>query len=345
MSDLEVSIEQEISQIAMGKPHVVLVGAGASRAALPHGDRSGKRMPLMGDFTEIVPVARTLERAGVQNPHTNFELQYAAIASDPSKSDLRTELEHIIYSYFNSLSLPDEVTLYDLLVLSLRSKDVIATFNWDPFLIQAVRRNAAAKASMPRIAFLHGNVLSGYCRKDAVHGTKGTRCSKCGEPFEPSRLLFPISAKDYHADPMIANAWKFVEWALSNAFMLTVFGYGAPSSDQSAMDLLKGAWGGSQRRNMEQVEIIDVRSEDDLTSSWDAFIHTHHYDIFATFAESWIGKHPRRTGEAYLNQYLFAKFISDNPVSPLKSLPSLWDWFRPLISVEEANQRNDRSSP
>jgi cyclic nucleotide-binding protein len=30
---------------------------------------------------------------------------------------------------------PELLTLYDHLVLSLRPKDVIATFNWDPFLI------------------------------------------------------------------------------------------------------------------------------------------------------------------------------------------------------------------
>jgi hypothetical protein len=39
------------------------------------------------------------------------------------------------------LKLPEEATIYDYLVLSLRSPDIIATFNWDPFLYQAFERN------------------------------------------------------------------------------------------------------------------------------------------------------------------------------------------------------------
>jgi hypothetical protein len=35
------------------------------------------------------------------------------------------------------MEIPDHVTLYDELLLTLRSKDLIATFNWDPLLLQA----------------------------------------------------------------------------------------------------------------------------------------------------------------------------------------------------------------
>ena len=36
-------VEQEINQIEVGKPHVFILGAGASYAALPNGDESGKK--------------------------------------------------------------------------------------------------------------------------------------------------------------------------------------------------------------------------------------------------------------------------------------------------------------
>ncbi len=36
------------------RPHVVLLGAGASRAAFPKGDANGLRLPLMSDFVETV---------------------------------------------------------------------------------------------------------------------------------------------------------------------------------------------------------------------------------------------------------------------------------------------------
>ena len=39
---MEVSIEQEINQIEVGKPHLVILGAGASYAAFPNGDKNGK---------------------------------------------------------------------------------------------------------------------------------------------------------------------------------------------------------------------------------------------------------------------------------------------------------------
>ncbi|MHB8918903.1 MAG: hypothetical protein ACYC4H_12830, partial [Desulfocucumaceae bacterium] len=191
-------------------------------------------------------------------------------------------------------------------------------------------RNHIPRGRLPRILFLHGNVLAGYCASDSVHGVKGTQCPRCGQLFQPSRLLYPITQKDYHADPMIADAWTYLDWALKGAFMLTVFGYSAPSSDESAIDLMSGAWGG-----------WDIREEDELVDSWNAFIHTHHYNVHNSFSDSWIAKHPRRSGEAYWNQHLAAKFIDDNPIPNIKSLTSLWEWFEPLLSVEEKHAQGD----
>ena len=44
------------------------------------------------------------------------------------------EIETRVDEYFADLELPGHPTIYDRLVLSLREKDLIATFNWDPFL-------------------------------------------------------------------------------------------------------------------------------------------------------------------------------------------------------------------
>ena len=43
----------------------------------------------------------------------------------------------MLLDYFSSLALPEHPSIYDYLVLGLRPKDVIATFNWDPFLMLA----------------------------------------------------------------------------------------------------------------------------------------------------------------------------------------------------------------
>lgn len=114
---------------------------------------------------------------------------------------------------------------------------------------------------------------------------------------------------------------------LKSTFMITIFGYGAPQSDVSAIDLMKSAWGDVNQREMEQIEIIDRRSEDDLRNTWELFIHTHHYETHSSFYDSWIANHPRRTGEAYINQYWNAQFIDNNPIPKNFAFPELWAWL------------------
>ena len=45
----EFSVEEEINQILINRPHVVILGAGASRAACPSGDKNGK---VQGTFSD-----------------------------------------------------------------------------------------------------------------------------------------------------------------------------------------------------------------------------------------------------------------------------------------------------
>src|SRR2546426_6693779 len=128
---MEKSVADEIAQVSMGRPHVVLLGAGASRAAFPNGERNGRRLPLMLDFADIVPVAPIFAEAGIPLGGRNFEDAYTELALAADKTSLRDAVERVVFDYFASLELPDTPTLYDHLVLSLRPKDVIATFNWD----------------------------------------------------------------------------------------------------------------------------------------------------------------------------------------------------------------------
>ena len=143
---MEVTVAQEIAQVQIERPHVVLLGAGASRAALPGGDRNGKILPLMADFSDVLPIGQILDPLGIEHESKNFENVYSSVSKDKHLDDARIELENLIYEYFDSLRLPEEPTLYDYLVRSLRPKDVIATFNWDPFLIEAACRNYDANA-------------------------------------------------------------------------------------------------------------------------------------------------------------------------------------------------------
>lgn len=331
--DSIVSIEQEREQVNVGKPHVVVLGAGASRAAAPNGDAKGRPLPVMADLVGILDLGTLLESAGV-GPTTGFERAYSQIAA-AGKDAIRLEIEERVHTYFSALELPAIPTIYDYLVLGLREKDVIATFNWDPFLIQAVRRNRRVHDRLPTLIFLHGNVLMGYCDRDHVHGMIGLDCPDCGELFRPSPLLYPIEQKGYAAVPAISSAWEELQRALKAAFWVTIFGYSAPATDVEARALMQSAWGEWRDRQFEHFEFIDIRPEDELLESWSDFVHTHHYEVHSHFAESWIANHPRRTGEAYWNQYLQAQFIEPNPIPLDLDLDGLAEWLDPYLAVED----------
>lgn len=332
MRNLEYSRDEEIADTQVGRPHIVIIGAGASRAAFPKGDRNGHRLPLMNDLVAVLDLAADLRNAGI-SPDRNFEEIYSELSELQPDASILGEIRQRVDRYFSALQIPDEPTIYDALVLSLRPKDLIATFNWDPFLFQACLRNHRV-ASLPRVAYLHGNVSIGYCLEHRTKGLRSSYCSICRTRYTPSRLLYPIRRKAYSSDPFIDKEWLTLERLLPHAFMLTIFGYGAPQSDVEAMDLMSKAWGDVNDRNLEQTELIDIRDDDDLRNNWSRFIHTHHYDIHRSFYDSWIAMHPRRSCEAAWQQYLEAKFVSTNPIPQGVSLSELQGWFGDLLAAE-----------
>lgn len=123
------------------------------------------------------------------------------------------------------------------------------------------------------------------------------------------KLLFPIKKKDYSSDIAIHKSWKSLSNALEVAYMVTIFGYSAPKSDIEAVSMLKKAWGSVDERNLEEIEIIDVRDEDEVTRSWDEFIHTHHYSYHTNFFNSTLGRCPRRTCEATFDRLMNCRWL------------------------------------
>lgn len=323
--------------VRMQKPHVVILGAGASRASCPNGDKFGKSLPVMQDFSEKVGLSSLLQSWEI-NPNQNFEDIFSNLYEQGAMQKC-AEVEEIIKDYFSNLELPDTPTIYDHLVLSLRNTDIIATFNWDPFLIQAYQRNNRIGLKLPSLLFLHGNVRVGYCKEDHTRGISGQSCKKCTKPYQASPLLYPIRQKDYASDYFISSEWDCLKWALKDAFMITIFGYGGPKTDTEAISAMKEAWGDVEQRYMEQTAFITLQTDEEITEYWDQFIHTHHYEIQNDFYESWIAKHPRRTGEAHLNQFYDAKFIDDNPIPKNLDFPKLWEWYGQFRPAEDAAQQ------
>ncbi len=326
-----VTKDDEINQVDYDKPHLVILGAGASIAALPDGDKYGKKLPSMDNLIEVLDLKNYISKLDIKTKSNNFEDIYSALYD---RADIRDVLERKVYDYFVNMELPDIPTIYDYLVLSLREKDYIATFNWDPFLVQAVRRNSKY-CKPPKLLFLHGNVEVGYCPNGHLKGNIGSKCDECGEILIPTRLLYPIGKKDYHKDKFISRQWEALQEVMKQTFMITIFGYGAPKSDISAVELMKFAWGDTDKRMFEVIEIINIEPKEDLIDKWSPFVHTHHYRIKKSFYDSWIANHPRRTGEAYKNQFCNAEFIDNNPFPETTSFDELWYWFDTLNAVEK----------
>lgn len=285
----------EFQRLMKDRPHVVILGAGATMAAIPEGDKNGKKSSVMDGFIETLGMTEILREVKLKTRSTNLEDIYSELHSRPECDAIREELDTRIREYFSGLEIPDDPNIYDFLLLALRRKDLIATFNWDPLLLQAYQRASEITKDLPDLAFLHGNVLVGYCRNHKYGGVITARCLECGEPFKPAPLLYPVAQKNYAADPYIQDSWKAIRNKLKRAYLVTVFGYSAPKTDAEAIDLMKEAWGAVEKRDLEDFEFIDVRSEDELIASWQDFVHSHHYEVHKDFFSSSLAKHPRRT--------------------------------------------------
>ena len=331
------------SQI-MGGMHLVILGAGASIASsYRNPEANGLKLPSMNDLPKVIDMSNILSQLPHEILCDNFEELYGNIYEWDSNSKYLREINDRIYAYFSSLELPQEPTIYDYLIMSLRDKDVIATFNWDPFLFQAWWRNYL-HGSSPGLLFLHGNVAIGYNDEIKEIGWAGSIGNRTHKYFEPTKLMFPIKHKNYASDTYIKDAWSRFEKCLQNAQRVTVFGYSAPKSDVEAISAMQKAWGTPEERNLEQFELIDIRQEDEVRESWDGFIHTHHYDYCTDFFQSSLALYPRRSFEAYMMQCFpitpEETFVEAGPIpqNDIHTFDEMWEWYKPLIECEEEDK-------
>lgn len=331
------SPDLEVKTVREGQPHVVILGAGASRAACLNGDASGRLLPLMRDLIDVVGLAPILEAHGVSSDGEDFEAVYSRLDGQHQFDECREALEHCLYAYFASLQLPTEPTIYDHLVLSLRPRDVIATFNWDPFLVQAAQRNAS-QVALPTLIFLHGNVAAGYCEKDKSRGRYPERCPKCSNAFQATPLLYPVRKKNYLDKPFIRDEWQDLRNAMKEACILTIFGYGAPATDVEAVELLQTAWPSPKKQKAQWVELINVTPKNELQKQWKPFILSHHADTTTDFYESRLARHPRRTGEAWAATHLFGMWEDGHFLPKDADFPELWAWFDELKKHEDGTR-------
>lgn len=317
-------------------PHVFILGAGASRATFPNGDKHGRRLPLMPDLVEVLNLEPIFEKHGLVYGGENFEQTYDAVVSCGRFPEFVEETNQLVSAYFSSLCIPDEPTLYDELILSLRHKDIIATFNWDPLLAQAYQRNIEAVGydNLPKVVFLHGNVAVGLCYKCKAKGWIHNNCMTCGGTLDPSRLLYPVSNKNYSDDEFLQSEWELVRQHINKAYFITVFGYSAPVTDAEARELMLSVWKENTTRDLAQLEVIDIRDESELKDTWSDFIVRNNYMFKDHLHKTYLAIQPRRTCDAFAMASLQQNPWEDNPAPTGLSLADWQEFIRPLLREE-----------
>ncbi len=332
-----ITCDELARDVSMTRPHVVLLGAGASKAAFPYGDADGRVVPLMDDLAQVVPgLDRVLADAGIDSSR-NFEEVYSGLV-EAGVNDTARSVEKLVQEYFSSLRMPSKSTLYDHLLLSLRSKDAMFTFNWDPFLFDAYERNRAL--ALPQLYFLHGNVRVGCCNRHRLWGPQSAVCPLCSTPFEPLPLLYPVRNKRYSDSGDYMNAqWENARGYFRNALIFTVFGYSAPSSDAEAMRLLNSAWDERGDRLVEHVEIIDrpnLESDESqqIQNRWQSFVHYHHVIMWGSFEESLLSRFPRRTCESFIQASTRGLPSEIASVPRVDELEEIQQWYGRIAQFE-----------
>ena len=318
-------------------PHVVILGAGASCAAIPNGDRYGHKIPVMRGFLNTFGLEHLLDGVRLSTTSDNIEDIYSELSERPECAGIVKEIDAAIVQKMSDFYLPDEPSVYDYLLLSLRDKDLVATFNWDPLLLQAYQRACRITTKLPELCFLHGNVAEGHsvCEHQCV-GHRDSVCSKCGVPFEPVPLLYPIKHKNYVSDWWIKGHWDIVVDYLKRASALTIFGYSAPKSDVEAVNLLKLGWEISEKQ-IQEVELIDLKDIGELEDIWKDFIYNGHSRGSKTFFESKLGLYPRRTVEADIERFCCNKFISSkrSRFATGMSFTQIEEHLKPILEQED----------
>ena len=326
-----MNIEQMIDYYPQ-RPHLVILGAGASKDAMPNGDANGKPLPVMREFISALRLTDYIRRIEGVPKTDNIEDVYSWITDQENFAVERSVIEGIIEEYFSNITLPDTLTKYDLLVLSLRQKDCIATFNWDGLLVQAYQRMRKITTNLPQLLFLHGNVEVGYCAKCRTYGYWFAKCHKCGERLKSVPLLYPIKHKNYQKDEFISEQWKCLEDYIAKAALITIYGYGAPKTDIEAINIIKKAFARcGTPRFFETIEIIE-HPEFDINNISKAWLDLsemarNHFEFRRSVFDSFMFQYPRRSLE----------FIHKNKIK------TSW-WDEPTIRFVQEDINNDDKS-
>ena len=271
--------EINIAKLMRKRPHLFILGAGATKATIPNGDKYGRQSPVMENFMQEIGLEALLNGVKLKTKSRNIEAIYSELVTKSEYADVVKKIEEGVVAHYRQMRISDSPTLYDYLILSLRKKDCIATFNWDPLLIQAYNRVNKITADLPQMLFLHSCVEVGVCEDcKRFEPYRNRYCSKCGKSLISPRLLYPIKNKDYSQDIYIQDAWNRLQYYLEKACIVTIWGYSAPKSDREAKKMMQKAFS-SYYRPLDQIEVIDIADEYTIHKTWLPFAKDTNYHL------------------------------------------------------------------
>lgn len=83
----------------MKKRHTVILGAGATMAAIPNGDKNGKISSVMNGLIEKLNLHEVLNGIELKTESNNLEDIYSELHSRPECKHATEELEKRLYQY------------------------------------------------------------------------------------------------------------------------------------------------------------------------------------------------------------------------------------------------------
>jgi hypothetical protein len=102
-------------------------------------------------------------------------------------------------------------------------------------------------------------------------------------------------------------------------------------------------WKKNPTLELAEVDIIDIKPDNELEQHWNEFFVSHHYGIRNDIFQSYLFQHPRRSCDAFAAATLMLDPWPDNPFPKFKNLDSLYEWTNQLVE-EEKKAKADNSA-
>src|SRR6266540_2186596 len=106
----EVSRQQEVEDVFFERPHVVVLGAGASIAAVRR-DRNGRELPDMRGLASIKEIQDLFRSAGITDAEEDFEASYARLRTERGRGEIGDRIDQTVRDYFAIVEIGDEPTI------------------------------------------------------------------------------------------------------------------------------------------------------------------------------------------------------------------------------------------